>query len=502
MESNRRVFLKSLAVLPLPASLIGRGEEGVVTIFKNDKIELEKIGNVEIKKPKDIQSSPFGIGCETLDRKLWEPKEVYPWMDDLSVKWARLQTGWNRVEAVKNKYEWKWLDESVDGLIQRGFQPFFNVGYGNLHYTESERGSHPMLTQEAKDGWVRFVKALAKRYKGKVQYFEIWNEPNLKGFWRPGEVDASLYVDLVKLTGPIIRKNCPDARLIGGVTSRIPFTFIKAMFEAGLGNEIDIFSFHPYGTVPESYTDRIKALKTFITKYNPKLKLWQGENGFASDPNSTGFAGEGPYTENIQAKIMLRRLLTDCSLGIDMTLWFLIIDLHDYPKGSGKINYKGILRAKPTISPKVAFKALQYLGSLIHGDVNVHNSIIQVIDGKGVLGEKEYVAYGNGVGKTLQSVSSTTLNTTNGLVLAFWSTEKAADNYEDRKAHIILWDWEGSGFEDPVLIDPLKGEIFALKEHEKVYDNDKHRLSHEAQLLRNLPLRDYPLLIMEKKEVV
>src|SRR5690606_29561143 len=98
------------------------------------------------------KSSPFGIGCETLDRKLWDPKEVYPWMDNLSVKWGRLQTGWNRVEAVKGQYDWEWLDESVDGLLERGIQPFFNVGYGNKHYTENERGSHPMLTQEAKEG--------------------------------------------------------------------------------------------------------------------------------------------------------------------------------------------------------------------------------------------------------------------------------------------------------------------------------------------------------------
>ena len=500
MESNRRRFLKTLTIVPLLASPDGTKAE--VLVRNRGRIELKKLGNVTIKKPIDITASPFGIGCETLDRQLWEPKEVYPWMNDLPVKWARLQTGWNRVERVKDQYDWAWLDESVDGLIERGIQPFFNVGYGNKNYTEGETGAHPIISAEVQRAWARFVTALAKRYRGKVKYYEIWNEPNLKGFWRPGEIDPGRYVDLVRLSAPLIRKNCPGAVIVGGVTSRLPYTFIRDMFEAGLGKEIDIFSFHPYSTIPETYTERIEALRRLIKQYNPALKIWQGENGFPSEPKSTGFIGEGPYTENIQAKVMLRRLLTDCSLDIAMTLWFLIVDLHDYPKGSGNVNYKGILKSKPEISPKVAFKALQHLGSLVHGEVHTRNSIIHLMDGTEPAGEKEYAALGNGAGQRLNGVSATTLNTANGTVLAYWSNEKAADTYSARTAHLFLWDWEGAGFQNPVLVDPLSGEIFELADHEKFYDNDKYRISQEAQLFRKLPLRDYPLLIMEKEAVV
>ncbi len=500
MESNRRTFIKALTISPLLNSLEGLEQSNQGPVKGGNT--LNKIAHVTIKSPKNIKVSPFGIGCETLDRELWDPKEVYPWMNDLPVKWGRLQTGWNRVERVKNQYDWKWLDESVDGLIERGIQPFFNVGYGNKNYTENETGSHPMLTEQARQAWARFVTALAKRYKGKVQHYEIWNEPNLKGFWNPGEIDPKLYVELVKLTGPLIRKNCSGATIIGGVTSRLPYTFIRGMFEAGLGKEIDVFSFHPYTTIPESYTERIKALKTLIGQFNPSLKIWQGENGFPSQPNSTGFTGEGPYTENIQAKIMLRRLLTDCSLGIDMTLWFLIVDLHDYPKGTGKVNYKGILRTKPELSPKVAFKALQNLGSLVHGEVKTRNSILHLLDGTQAAGEKEYAALGNGAGQRLDKVSATTLNTANGIVLAYWSNEKASDTLPDRNAHLFLWDWEGNGFKEPVLVDPMSGEIFEIPDHQKFNDKDKYRISQEAQLFKTLPLRDYPLLIMERESVV
>src|SRR5690606_23689373 len=205
MRSKRRDFLKTISALPMvPLMRHGIGwsdfSEGTDSPLETS---LQQIGKIKIKTPWEIAKSPFGIGCETLDRELWDPKEIYPWMNDLSVKWARLQTGWARVEKEKGKYDWEWLDESVDGLIDRGFKPFFNVGYGNLHYTEGDMGYHPLLTDHALKGWKNFVVALAQRYKNKITHYEIWNEPNLAGFWKPDRVNPSNYVRLFKETAPL-----------------------------------------------------------------------------------------------------------------------------------------------------------------------------------------------------------------------------------------------------------------------------------------------------------
>lgn len=497
--------MKTMSLLPfVPA--IGNSKELISFSAKaNNKlgIPLPQIGTIRIKKPKEFSKSPLGIGCETLDRDLWDPKEIYPWMDNLPVKWARLQTGWARVEKIKGQYEWQWLDESVDGLIKRGFKPFFNVGYGNPNYTEGDTGYYPMVNDEAYNAWKKFIKALAIRYKDRISNFEIWNEPNLKGFWKPGEIDPEKYVKLVQDTAPIIRKNCPGAVIVGGVVSRLPFTFIRDLFKFGLGKEIDIFSFHPYGVLPESYVDRIKALRKFIDLYNPAIKIWQGENGYPSEPNSTGFVGEPPWTETIQAKIMLRRMLTDCSLGIDMTLWFLIVDIHDYPKGSGKINYKGILRAKPRVEPKIAFSALQNLGSIVYGAVRVRTAILHCTESTNLTSEEEYKMYGTGESKTMNNVYSTMLDLGGGKILAFWETGKAVDSCETKSIDLLLWDWEGNGFEEPVLLDLLSGNIYDLgNSYTRINDNDKYRLSQEAQIFQQLPLRDYPMLVVEKKMVL
>lgn len=498
MKNDRRDFLKTLSLLPL-ISVSDYSDKLIDITNEHNSISLPELGKINIKTSKELPRSPFGIGCETLDRELWDPKEIYPWMDDLSVKWARLQTGWARVERIKGVYDWQWLDESVDGLLQRGFTPFFNVGYGNTHYTEGDMGYHPLISDEAYAAWKRFVKALARRYKNKIKYYEIWNEPNLTSFWKPGEVDPEKYVRIVRDTGKIIRKNCPDAVIIGGVLSRLPFNFTRAMFEHGLAKEIDIFSFHPYGVIPESYNDQLKALRKYIDQYDPKIKIWQGENGYPSEPGSSGFNGEPPWTENIQAKIMLRRLINDCMLGIDMSLWFLIVDIHDYPKGTGRVNYKGILKVKPKIERKVAFTVLQHLGSTIYGNVNVRNSITYCYSANTYKTDEALAQFKEKTGNNLTNVCSGMLNSDKGKVLAYWDTVKAADNYKEENCDLILFDWEGKGFEEPVLIDLFSGQIYDLSKNITRYlDNGKFRLSHDAQIFQQLPLRDYPMLIMER----
>jgi hypothetical protein len=384
-------------------------------------------------------------------------------------------------------------------LIRR-FKPFFNVGYGNSNYTEGDTGYYPLINDEAYAAWKKFVKALTIRYKDKIQYYEIWNEPNIKRFWRPGEVDPEKYVRLVRDTAVIIHKNCPGAMIIGGVLSRLPFTYIRSLFENGLGKEIDIFSFHAYCVIPESYVDQLKALRKYIDLFNPEIKLWQGECGYPSEPNSTGFTGEPPWTETIQAKIMLRRLLTDCSLSIDMTLWFLIVDLHDYPKGSGRVNYKGILRVKPEIKPKIAFTALQNLGSSIYGDVHIRDALIYCNESNKYTAEQEFKRYGSGENNTMDNVYTTILNSSGGKIMAFWEIIRAADSYEAGNIDLILWDWEGNGFNEPVLVDLMSGSIYDLGN--SIDKNDKVMVNHEAQIFMKLPLRDYPMVIMEKSQAL
>src|SRR6476661_4303877 len=56
-----------------------------------------------------------------------------------------------------------------------------------------------------------FAAAVAQRYKGKIKYFQIWNEPNLIGEWGGHPVNAEEYTALLKLAHDRIKQVNPDA---------------------------------------------------------------------------------------------------------------------------------------------------------------------------------------------------------------------------------------------------------------------------------------------------
>jgi polysaccharide biosynthesis protein PslG len=96
---------------------------------------MECIGRVRPIPSAKIQASPLSVGFETLDRKHFDPKRTFPHLAKLGVKWARCQTGWCRCETRRGAFDFRWLDEVVDGLLKIGVQPWFNLGYGNRLYT-------------------------------------------------------------------------------------------------------------------------------------------------------------------------------------------------------------------------------------------------------------------------------------------------------------------------------------------------------------------------------
>ena len=99
-------------------------------------IRLNKVGTVAPKASKDINHSRIGLGFEKLDRDVFDPEKAYPFVAQSGVKWARLQSGWQRTEREKGVYDFAWLDSVVDNMLAIGVEPWLCLCYGNDLYTE------------------------------------------------------------------------------------------------------------------------------------------------------------------------------------------------------------------------------------------------------------------------------------------------------------------------------------------------------------------------------
>ncbi|WP_172592034.1 cellulase family glycosylhydrolase [Subtercola boreus] len=101
--------------------------------------------------------------------------------------------------------------------------------------------------------YATFAGVVAKRYKGKIAAYEIWNEPNSRDYYAP-DPDPTFYGQMVKAAYPKIKAADPAATVIAGVLGPAPdadgmmnpIRFATAMYAAGAGGFFDAFSFHPY----------------------------------------------------------------------------------------------------------------------------------------------------------------------------------------------------------------------------------------------------------------
>ena len=124
--------------------------------------------------------------------------------------WVRIDFIWAVVEPRKGKYDWRVYDAIAAAAKARGLQVFATIAYTPAWATDG-----PELTGVPRnpDDWRRICFRAAKRYRGKITYWGLWNEPNLKRFWS-GSRDQ--YIDVILRVGADAIHSGNPAAQVGG----------------------------------------------------------------------------------------------------------------------------------------------------------------------------------------------------------------------------------------------------------------------------------------------
>ena len=178
-------------------------------------------------------TSPFGIntalrpGAADLEARL-------RLMQEAGIKWGRQDFTWRQIEREPGKYDWKAYDELVEACQAHGL-----ILFGNLAYAPS---FHDPLTPEGIEAYCAFARAAVQRYKGKVDYWQIWNEPN-GGFWKG---TPQQYALLLAAAGQAIHEANPDAKVLGLNMAFCDVLWAETILKAVPYDCFDIACFHPY----------------------------------------------------------------------------------------------------------------------------------------------------------------------------------------------------------------------------------------------------------------
>ncbi|HTI35401.1 MAG TPA: hypothetical protein VL422_17115 [Miltoncostaea sp.] len=288
-------------------------------------------------------------------------------------------------------YDWSRLDAIFTGLSAAGITPIVSTystpdwavaGRNTAHPTTVYNPNAPRPAQFA-----QFMQAVATRYNGffiptggvaplpKVRHFEIWNEPNLKAFFRVNtKSSVAAYANLVKAAYPKIKLANSRAQVIAGVAGprstdgqgNVSARVWLNTLTASKSLKFDAYSQHIYPSRGPLFRSKSydKAFPTWrslpeifaaLDQKRKGMKLYVTEAGYTTGTTSfrTAKVSKG------QQKTFLKQIFALKDVKgprVAAVVWFNLQDNKDWP--GGLITQAGVKKPAYTAFTSVAARPI------------------------------------------------------------------------------------------------------------------------------------------------
>jgi hypothetical protein len=252
----------------------------------------------------------------------------------MGFRWVKQQVRWEELEPNKGNYQLAGLDGAVNAMASRGIKIMLSV-VTSPSWANPAHGGPPRNYNDYGD----FIGELARRYKGKVQAYEVWNEQNMAYEWKGEPVNAARYIELLRIAYPRIKAADPDAVVVAGALTPTGVNdpsiavddrlYLRQMYDLGLKGISDAIGVHPSGfasppdahwpdaiaKVPSHnshpsfyYRNTMEDYRNIMVEYGDSRKqLWPTEFGWCvSSKPVAGYEYCAYNNEQTQAQYLVR----------------------------------------------------------------------------------------------------------------------------------------------------------------------------------------------------
>lgn len=269
------------------------------------------------KSPSRI-NTPYGI-CSHISRKGidWEVRDKdLNLIKEADINYVRTDFDWNRIQiASETSFDFSALDTMMKSVENENKQILPILGYD----TKETFPSWQHLTE-----WNAYVSAVVKRYNT-IPVWEVWNEMNLKYFWRDGP-SAEHYATLLEATYKTIKSIDPHKTVLLGGLAGMDKNYLTNLCMARGQNYFDIMNFHYYSgqSVPETIIKNcFKPLQEVMQQYHWNKPVWITETGYPTAVRNDNISKF--YTEvlpQVYSKINLNSSASTVAFIIDKAKGF------------------------------------------------------------------------------------------------------------------------------------------------------------------------------------
>lgn len=177
-------------------------------------------------------------------------------IQEAGFRWVKQELPWRELEgAGKGQWQWATADRVIDQIEAHDLKVIVRLGAQPAWASSGVAFPEVGPPDNFRD-YYDYVFAVANRYKGRIEAYQIWNEPNLAREWGGQPPNPAEYVELLKVAYQAIKAADPNAIVISAgmaPTTRnddhaMPDThFIQAMYDAGASPYFDALGVHAAG---------------------------------------------------------------------------------------------------------------------------------------------------------------------------------------------------------------------------------------------------------------
>lgn len=247
--------------------------------------------------------------------------------------------GWPHLEPAPGEWDFTRLDRLVQLATDRHVSLILPLGP-----TPTWASARPSEKSFYKPGnaaephdlelWRSYVRAVVTRYNGKIKYYEVWNEPDISGFYSG---DILTLAKMIEIARTEIKSINPDNVFISTAPSSASpngLRYFEKLIQAGGMQQADVIGYHMYipKEPPERLVQATADIRKILSKYDLATKpLWNTESGWwigrADNKDVANQAiGGGSWLRlepDTQAGAFIARsLILGRSLDIDRFYWY------------------------------------------------------------------------------------------------------------------------------------------------------------------------------------
>jgi hypothetical protein len=232
-------------------------------------------------------------------------------------------TTWRDLEPRRGTWNWTRLDSLVNGAEARGASvelvlgqtPTWASSLPNLRGLYGDGATAPPMRMS---DWTTYVRTVASRYRGRIEAYEIWNEPNWQGEYYGSPQQLAR---LTSTAAHAIKAVDPEALVVSPsfvVSDTFDNVWLSRFLSSGGTDSTDVVAIHGYptkGGAPEQAQKYMADVFKLLHRHHVRQPVWDTEYNLRR-------TGRGPLAAPVGGPLLARSYLLAASYGIARLYWY------------------------------------------------------------------------------------------------------------------------------------------------------------------------------------